>query len=343
MRRMIIFGAGEDAVNYMVEATEVLYITAEIIGYCTDNKSLWGMVMPNRKKAYIENISEFILNERNYEVVICCKEELVQSKRSFLEQLGIAAKNISYFGNMRFNVGTHKIDWNRCRWERKEFVKDVLECGDEINELEKFYYLNEHNRSEKYMHYFEIYDRHLKKYRDKECVIVEIGVFQGGSLQMWKQYFGKKAKIVGIDINPDTKQYEDEQIKIEIGSQADREFWKSFKEKYPKVDVLIDDGGHKMNQQIIAFEEMYEHLAEEGVYLCEDLHTSYWESYGGGYKKETFMEYSKNFIDYIHAWYSNSEALKPNQYTKSMQSLHYYDSIMLIEKRRMYPVICMDM
>ena len=77
------------------------------------------------------------------------------------------------------------------------------------------------------------------------------------------------------------------------------------KAKIPKIDILIDDGGHSMNQQIISFEELYSHIKEDGIYLCEDLHTSYWKTYGGGYKnKESFIEYSKNFIDYINAFHS---------------------------------------
>jgi hypothetical protein len=68
---------------------------------------------------------------------------------------------------------------------------------------------------------------------------------------------------------------------------------------------LIDDGGHTMKQQINTFEEFFTSIAENGVYLCEDVHTSYWSKYGGGYKKSgTFIEYSKNFIDYINAWHS---------------------------------------
>jgi hypothetical protein len=65
------------------------------------------------------------------------------------------------------------------------------------------------------------------------------------------------------------------------------------------------------------------------------LHTSYWEEYGGGYKKEgTFIEYSKNFIDYINAWHSHDKKVfDVNSFTKTADSLHYYDSILVIEKK----------
>jgi len=206
--------------------------------------------------------------------------------------------------------------------------------GKNFNELEKFFFEEEHIPICKWVHYFDIYDRHFSKFRGKEITIVEIGVFQGGSLQMWKNYFGPKARIIGIDINSDCKKFEDDQIEIYIGSQEDKNFWRDFKTKVPQVDILLDDGGHTMRQQIITFEEMFEHISNEGIYLCEDCHTSYWSAYGGGYKrKNTFIEYSKNFIDNMNAWYSNSKKLQVSESTKSMRGLHYYDSVIVIEKK----------
>lgn len=165
-------------------------------------------------------------------------------------------------------------------------------------------------------------------------VILEIGVFQGGSLKMWRNYFGPEALIYGIDINPSCKQFEDKNTKIFIGSQNDRKFLNFIKSEIPKVDILIDDGGHTMNQQIVSFEELYSHVKSDGIYLCEDLHTSYWKEYGGGYKnKNSFIEYSKNFIDYLHAWHSKERGLKVNDFTRTAYSLHYYDSILIIKKK----------
>ena len=78
--------------------------------------------------------------------------------------------------------------------------------------------------------------------------------------------------------------------------------------KIPPIDILIDDGGHTMKQQITTFNVLFDHVKMNGLYVCEDLHTSYWYEYGGGlYKKNTFIEFSKNFIDNIHAWYASSK------------------------------------
>lgn len=152
---------------------------------------------------------------------------------------------------------------------------------------------------------------------------------------MWKEYFGPNAKIFGIDINPYCKKLEDEQIEIFIGDQEDRRFLRSLREKIPRIDILIDDGGHTMRQQINTYEELFSNINENGVYLCEDIHTSYWPKWGGGYKKRgTFIEYSKNFIDHINAWHSvQSGRLSVTDFTESVHSLHYYDSILVIEKR----------
>ena len=103
----------------------------------------------------------------------------------------------------------------------------------------------------KYINYFHVYDSLLNKYRNKKIKFVEIGVFSGGSLFMWRNFFGKKAKIIGIELNPEAKKFEKYGFKIEIGNQSSEEFWKKFFLKYGKVDIILDDGGHTNYQQII--------------------------------------------------------------------------------------------
>ena len=217
--------------------------------------------------------------------------------------------------------------------ENLELKKHVM--TKEINDLEKYFKNNKKRLIHKWAHYFDIYDRHFSRYRGKEIVILEIGVFHGGSLQMWKEYFGEKVKIYGIDINPRCKFLEEENIEIIIGSQSDRKFLHELKEKIPMIDILIDDGGHTMEQQKVTFEVLFDHVKEDGIYLCEDVHTSYWEKWGGGYKNnDSFIEYSKNFIDFLNAFHSKSDDLKVNSFTKSVDSVHYYDSIIVVEKRK---------
>ena len=204
-----------------------------------------------------------------------------------------------------------------------------------MNNLFNYAENNQHNLLNKYKHYFSIYHRHFSKFRNNEVNVVEFGVAHGGSLQMWKNYFGHKAKIYGVDINPNCKQLEEDRISIFIGDQGDKNFLKSLKKNIPRLDILIDDGGHEMQQQITTFEELFPHISSNGVYLCEDLHTSYMNKFGGGYKKKnTFVEYSKNIIDQINAWFSEEpNSFRVTDLTRTVYSLHYYNSVLVIEKK----------
>ena len=208
-----------------------------------------------------------------------------------------------------------------------------------MNDLERFFSQNEGRLIHKWKHYFEIYDRHFSRFRGSPVNIVEFGVSQGGSIQMWKHYFGEDAKIFGVDINPNCKQFEEPGVKIFIGDHEDRRFLQSVASQVPVIDILIDDGGHTMGQQIATFEELFPRIAPNGVYLIEDLHTSYWHRWGGGYKRKgSFIEYSKDFIDQINAWHSKQpQKFKISDFTKTSKSLHYYDSVLVVEKHPMIP------
>ena len=202
-----------------------------------------------------------------------------------------------------------------------------------MNDLEEYFLNNKGRHIHKWHHYFEIYDRHFRRFRNREIVVVEVGVFHGGSLQMWKSYFGEKAVIYGIDINPRAKDLEEDNVKILIGSQSDRNFLRNLKSELPAIDIFIDDGGHRMQQQIITFEELFDKIQPDGVYVCEDLLTSYQLIYGGGHRRPgTFIEYSKRLIDKLNAWHSEEGSLKPDTFTSTTHSLHYYDSMLVIEK-----------
>ena len=207
-----------------------------------------------------------------------------------------------------------------------------------MQSLKEIYESHEGRLLNKWTHYIDVYDQYFSKYRGQEIVFLEIGIAHGGSLQMWRKYFGEKATIIGVDVNPECKQFEEENTIVYIGSQEDTIFLEQLKNKIPKVDILLDDGGHTMKQQITTFNILFDHVKEEGIYACEDLHTSYWKEYGGGLrKKSTFIEFSKKFIDNLHAWHAN-EIDKPkihNQITTNVFAVHYYDSMVFLEKKKM--------
>jgi hypothetical protein len=123
----------------------------------------------------------------------------------------------------------------------------------------------------KWTHYFEAYHRHFQSFIGKDVHVLEVGVYSGGSLEMWREYFGPKCHLYGIDIREECKALEDESTKIFIGDQASHAFWANFRREVPKLDILIDDGGHQPEQQIVTLEEMLPHLRPGGVYVCEDI------------------------------------------------------------------------
>ena len=126
-----------------------------------------------------------------------------------------------------------------------------------MNDLEKYFKENTTYSIHKWQHYFDIYDRHFSRFRGTEVNVVEFGVSDGGSLHMWKQYFGPQCKVYGVDINPNCKSLEVEGIKILIGDQQERDFLRTVAATIPRIDILIDDGGHRMLQQINTFEELF--------------------------------------------------------------------------------------
>lgn len=205
-----------------------------------------------------------------------------------------------------------------------------------MQSLREIFYNHEGNLIHKWDHYFEIYERHFEKYRGREINLLEIGVSQGGSIQMWKKYFGDKLKIYSVDINPECIKFKDLATALYIGSQEDPYFLKKLKEELPVMDIIIDDGGHTMKQQILTFEFLFLKLKEGGTYFVEDTHTSYWSFYGGGLRKRgTFIEYSKNLIDslYFSHLIKNKKLLRNDQ-TQHISSISFYDSIVVFEKKK---------
>jgi cephalosporin hydroxylase len=203
----------------------------------------------------------------------------------------------------------------------------------DANPLREFFRNNDGPLIHKWTHYFDVYDRHFARFRGRRPVVLEFGVYQGGSLRMWQDYFGEDARIYGVDIDPQCKELEAPGIEILIGDQADRDFLRSVVERTGPVDVVIEDGGHHYDQQIHTFEEVYPRMAKFGVFLVEDVHTSYWPGYGGGLGTPgTFMEYAKARSDQLNAWHSRQPDFDVDSFTRSTRSMHFYDSIVVFER-----------
>jgi len=205
--------------------------------------------------------------------------------------------------------------------------------------------------SDKWSRYFDVYQRYLEKYEGKNITFVEVGVQNGGSLEMWSKFFGPESKLYGIDVDPNclNLKYDNPNIKIIIGDQGDPSFWNSLLPSIGPIDVFLDDGGHTMNQQIVTFEKSWGYVKNNGIFICEDTHTSYFNGWGGGYKRQdSFIEYTKDFVDILHladtSMYAqigeqnydhvinNNANLLKKKFAFNLSSIHFYDSMVVIEK-----------
>lgn len=193
---------------------------------------------------------------------------------------------------------------------------------------------NQNRVIHKWKHYFPAYERHFGKFVNTDVIFIEIGCRQGGSLQMWKRFFGPHARVIGIDINPACGAFVEDQIEVRIGDQSDPIFLYKIVQEFGPPDVVIDDGSHVMSHIQASFAALYPLVSRNGVYFVEDLHTAYWDEFEGGLKrKESFIETCKGLIDELNADHTRG-AVGPTPFTHSTMSMHFYDSIVVFEKGR---------
>lgn len=186
----------------------------------------------------------------------------------------------------------------------------------------------------KWTHYFDAYERHLARFRDQDVVFVEIGVGQGGSLEMWRAWLGPHARIIGIDIDPARAAFAGPHAEVRIASQTDPFVWSDILNAYGRIDVVIDDGSHRMDDLWTTFGMIYSQLPSTGVYIAEDLHTCYRPEFGGGLRtSRSFLERTKGLIDWLNAYHlpEGSDENATN-FARTTASLHFYDSMLVLEK-----------
>lgn len=149
---------------------------------------------------------------------------------------------------------------------------------------------------------------------------------------MFQRYFGPLSKIVGIDIDPGTKQHEEPGIFIRIGNQSDPQFLGTLIHEFGLPDVVLDDGSHNMSDLWGTFSFLYSKMPKNAVYFVEDLHTCYWKEWGGGLgKKESFLEKTKILVDELQADHARG-AISPTSFTRETFSICIYDSVVVFEK-----------
>jgi len=181
--------------------------------------------------------------------------------------------------------------------------------------------------------FVDIYDFYFKNLKDKKINILEIGVDNGDSLRLWRDYFSK-ANICGLDIIK--KDFIINDVEILCGDQSDIKFLSSIVDKYKKFDIIIDDGSHVSKHIITSFNYLFEHLNVNGLYIIEDLQTSYFPRYGGNRlnlnKKKTSMNFLKSLTDSINYEHNDKPFFKNKKFDGKVKSISFHQNIAFVKK-----------
>ncbi len=223
------------------------------------------------------------------------------------------------------------------RWPNSLVAPSRTNVSSSPSELEVFFDARvEGGGIWKWRHYFDIYHRHFDPLRKcKNLVVLEIGVYSGGSLEMWRDYFGSEATIYGVDIEAACRTYESPGTHILIGDQADPSFWRRVLADgtLPPPDIVIDDGGHTPEQQRVTMEELLPRMRPGGVYLCEDIHGRY----------NDFAAFVSGLVESLNGMEGACQdhfnpmrrtTVPTNSVQAFLHSVHLYPFVVVIEKRQ---------
>jgi hypothetical protein len=205
--------------------------------------------------------------------------------------------------------------------------------------------------SDKYDHYFDIYDHLFGHLYDQDITYVEIGVQNGGSLETTSKLFGKNSTIIGVDIDPRCKLLEEKGLaqKIIIGSQTDQLCLGEIRSSAPAIDILIDDGSHVQYDMIATFIELFPIIKDNGIYIIEDTHTNYSPQHQNSFFGLGLYDYFKGLSERLNLDFIDPELRKhrykiPREERPHIQksedvcnhvfSIEFFDSVIAIRKKR---------
>jgi|GEM_PF-665891 len=157
--------------------------------------------------------------------------------------------------------------------------------------------------SDKWSLYLDEYDRLLDRFRDEPVRLLEIGIQNGGSLEVWSDYFSRASHLIGCDINPDCARlrYDDPRISVIVGDANTETTRARVLERCPSFDIVIDDGSHRSGDIIKSFANYFPALADGGLFIVEDLHCSYWSQFDGGlFDPYSSIAFFKRLVDVVN-------------------------------------------
>ncbi|MFT4060538.1 MAG: glycosyltransferase [Legionella sp.] len=175
-----------------------------------------------------------------------------------------------------------------------------------MNQLNYFYQNHKGKLTDRWMSYINQYERLFSPLRSHSICLLEIGIQNGGSLDIWGKYFSHASHLVGCDINPQclNLQYEDPRIKVLIGDASTKETELKIDKISNVWDIVIDDGSHLSRHIIDSFARFFPKISDGGLYIAEDLHCSYWQEFEGGladpYSSMAFFKRLADLVNFEH-------------------------------------------
>ncbi len=213
------------------------------------------------------------------------------------------------------------------------YSKKIMDTGNELKKISELY------KSDKLEHgYIDIYDSYFKKIKDNELKILEIGIADGKSLWTWSDYF-KNSTIIGIDIHKIDiiqNKLNRKNIKIYQGSQSDNIFIKKIIYQYGNFDIIIDDGSHLTKDVKKSFHLLFPSLNNNGLYIVEDMQTSYNHFFGGNpfdlKYSNSHMNFFKNLTDRLNYQEIANPFYIKNKYDSKIINISFYHNLVFLRK-----------
>ncbi|OZM72635.1 hypothetical protein CFN78_13435 [Amycolatopsis antarctica] len=186
------------------------------------------------------------------------------------------------------------------------------------------------------------YERHLEPWRDKRLTVLEVGIGGyddpaggGASLRMWRGYF-PRARVYGVDMW-DKSGVDGPRITTVRANQADVEAMSAVAAKYGPFDLVVDDGSHVSELTRGTFDVLFPHVRSGGLYVVEDVQTSYWPVFGGNGTDlddpDTTIGFGKQLVDGLNhdellLTHEREAAVTDHQ----IEGVHFYRNLMVLEK-----------
>ncbi|MFM0113507.1 glycosyltransferase [Paraburkholderia nemoris] len=172
-----------------------------------------------------------------------------------------------------------------------------------MKSIRQLYKEHEGKVSDKWSLYLDEYNRLFAPYRDQPIQMLEIGIQNGGSLEIWSKYFAQAKTLIGCDINPDCSKltYADPRISVVVGDANTDESAAEILGHSARFDVVIDDGSHRSSDIVRSFARYFPALNDGGIFVAEDLHCSYWQDFEGGlYDPYSSINFFKRIADVVN-------------------------------------------